>query len=135
MFVQDLQNDFYKNLIGKRILVIVNIDCDAICSTKILQTLFRYDNMIYTMVPIMGQSGLRRAYAEYKEDVKIIILINCGGCMDLLEYLELDDDILIYVCDNHRPYDVFNVYSSSQVRIIKIIFIVNIKCGTRKNRF
>jgi cell division control protein 45 len=123
MFIQDLKNDFYNKLIGKRILVVVNFDVDAICTAKILGSLFRYDNMMYTMVPVMGQSGLKRTYLEYKGDVKHIVLINCGGCIDLLEFLEPEDDCVIYVCDSHRPYDVFNVYSSGQVSDCLFIII------------
>lgn len=54
MFIQNLKEDFYNVLIGKRILVIVNHDLDAICASKILQSLFKYDHIQYTVVPIMG---------------------------------------------------------------------------------
>lgn len=115
MFIQDLKADFYNVLRGKRILVIVNYDIDAICASKILQTLFRYDHMVYSIVPIMGIAGLRRAYADNKDDVKNVLLINCGVCIDLVELLQPDEDVTFFVCDSHRPMDVCNVYSDSQV--------------------
>lgn len=115
MFIQDLKHDFYNVLRGKRILVIVNYDIDAICAIKILQTLFRYDHMVYSIVPIMGIAGLRRAYEDNKEDVKNVLLINCGICIDLVELLQPDEDVTFFVCDAHRPMDVCNVYSDSQV--------------------
>ncbi|XP_053687783.1 cell division control protein 45 homolog [Sabethes cyaneus] len=118
MFVEDLRGDFYQRLIGKRILVIVNYDIDAICTSKILQALFKYDNMLYSIVPIMGLSGVVRAYNEHKEDVKLVLLINCGGCLDIVEVLQPEEDIIFYVCDSHRPYHVCNIYSDSQVRIL-----------------
>lgn len=116
MFIQDLKADFYNILRGKRILVIVNYDIDAICASKILQTLFRYDHMVYSIVPIMGIAGLERAYAENKDDVKYVLLINCGVCLDIVELLQPAEDVTFFICDSHRPMDVCNIYSDSQVR-------------------
>ena len=116
MFVQDLRLDFYNILIGKRILIIVNYDIDAICASKILQSLFKYDQMVYSVVPIMGLAGLQRAFQENQDNVKYVILINCGGCIDIVEYLQPDEDVVFFVCDSHRPFDVCNIYSDKQVK-------------------
>lgn len=115
MFIGDTKNDFYNVLIGKRVLIIVNYDLDAICASKILQCLFQYDHVQYTVVPIMGMSGLQRAYAENRDDVKFVVLINCGVCVDVVEVLQPDESVVFYVCDSHRPMDVCNIYSDSQV--------------------
>lgn len=115
MFIHDLRNDFFNLLIGKRILVIVNYDIDGICASKILQSLFKYDQMLYSVVPIMGVTGLQRAFNENKDDIKYVVLINCGGCIDIVEVLQPDDDVVFFVCDSHRPMDVCNIYSDSQV--------------------
>lgn len=120
MFIHDLKNDFYNVLIGKRVLIIVNYDLDAICASKILQCLFQYDHMQYTVVPIMGMSGLQRAYAENRDDVKFVVLVNCGACIDVVEVLQPDEAVVFYVCDAHRPLDVCNVYSDSQVQMMDI---------------
>lgn len=127
MFIQDIKVDFYNKIIGKRILVIVNYDIDAICASKILQSLFQYDTMVYSIVPIMGISGLKRAFDDNKEDVKYILLLNCGGCIDIVELLQPEDDIKFFICDSHRPLDVCNIYSDGQVSFFikfdfKIIF-------------
>ncbi|XP_055532637.1 cell division control protein 45 homolog [Wyeomyia smithii] len=118
MFVEDLRAEFYQRLIGKRILVIVNYDIDGICASKILQALFKYDNMLYSIVPIMGISGVVRAYNEHKEDVKLVLLINCGGCLDIVDVLQPEEDVVFFICDSHRPYHICNIYSDSQVRIL-----------------
>lgn len=115
MFIEDLRNDFYGNIIGKRILMVVNHDLDAICASKILQNLFKLDNTLYSLVPVMGLTGLRRAYAEHKNDVHHVVLINCGGTIDLVDQLDAAEDVTFYVCDSHRPYDVCNIYSEGQV--------------------
>jgi cell division control protein 45 len=118
MFVSDLRSEFYNRLIGKRTLVIVNYDVDAICASKILQFLFKYDNILYSIVPIMGVNGLMRAFNENAEDVKNVILVNCGGCIDIVDVLQPEPDVVFYVCDSHRPYDVCNIYSENQVQIL-----------------
>lgn len=43
------------------------------------------------------------------------MLINCGGTLDIIELLEPDEDITFYIVDSHRPTDICNIYSSSQV--------------------
>lgn len=118
MFVEDLRTQFYQRLIGKRILVIVNYDIDAICASKILQALFKYDNMLYSIVPIMGIMGMVRAFNENKDDVKFVLLVNCGGCIDLVDLLQPEPDVVFFVCDSHRPYDICNVYSDQQICIL-----------------
>ncbi|EDW00201.1 cell division control protein 45 homolog [Drosophila grimshawi] len=118
MFIEDLKNDFYGQLIGKRILIVVNYDVDAICASKILQSLFKYDHMLYTVVPIMGITGLCRAYSEHQGDVKYVLLINCGACVDIVELLKPAEDVTFFICDSHRPLDVCNIYSDRQVCIL-----------------
>ncbi|TMW51039.1 hypothetical protein DOY81_003909 [Sarcophaga bullata] len=118
MFIQDLRQDFYNQLVGKRILIIVNYDIDAICASKILQALFKYDHMLYSVVPIMGLAGLQRAYNEHQGDVKFVLLINCGGCVDIVELLQPDEEVIFFICDSHRPLDVCNIYSDRQVCIL-----------------
>ncbi|XP_041782502.1 cell division control protein 45 homolog [Anopheles merus] len=118
MFIADLRKDFYQQLIGKRILVLVNYDLDAICASKILQALFRCDNVIYSIVPIMGLAAMRRAYSEHRGDIRYVLLVNCGGCIDIVDVLQPDQDVVFFICDSHRPYDVCNVYSDGQVRIL-----------------
>lgn len=115
MFIADLRKDFYQQLIGKRILVLVNYDLDAICASKILQALFRCDNVIYSIVPIMGLAAMRRAYSEHRGDIRYVLLVNCGGCIDIVDVLQPDQDVVFFICDSHRPYDVCNVYSDGQV--------------------
>lgn len=122
MFIQDIKIDFYNTIIGKRILVIVNYDIDAICASKILQSLFQYDTMVYSIVPIMGMSGLKRAFDDNKEDVKYVLLLNCGGCIDIVEFLQPEDDIKFFICDSHRPLDVCNIYSDGQVCFFFFLF-------------
>lgn len=121
MFITDLKNDFYNVLIGKRVLVVVNFDVDGICASKILQSLFRYDQMVFSVIPIIGLNGLKRTFLEHKEDAKIFLFINCGGCIDIVDELQPEEDIVFYICDSHRPYSVTNIYSEEQVCILFLL--------------
>ncbi|KZC14878.1 PREDICTED: cell division control protein 45 homolog [Dufourea novaeangliae] len=118
MFVENLERDFYKLIRDDRCLLLVNFDVDAICACRILQQLFKNDNMIYTLVPVQGIQDMVHAFEENCEEIKNVILINCGGTLDLVELLQPAESVIFYVIDNHRPYDLCNIYSEHQVRIL-----------------
>lgn len=115
MFVSDLRNEFFNLLPGKRVIIISNSDIDSIVASKILQSLFRNENIIFSMSPVLGVKGMKRTFDENKEDCNIFLFINCGGCLDLVELLCPEDDVVFFVCDSHRPLDLCNIYSDSQV--------------------
>lgn len=52
MFIQDLRGEFYNFLVGKRVVIIANFDIDSIAASKILQTLFRNEQIMFTFVPV-----------------------------------------------------------------------------------
>jgi len=115
MFVQNLRTEFYNLLLGKRVIIISNSDIDAICSSKILQNLFRNDQIIFTIAPIMGMKSLKRVFDDNRSDCSIFLFVNCGGSIDIVEYLQPDEGVVFFVCDSHRPLDLCNIYSDSQV--------------------
>ncbi|PSN57117.1 Cell division control protein 45 [Blattella germanica] len=102
----------------QRVLVLVNYDIDAICACKILQSLFRCDSIIYTLVPVRGISDLQVAFDENSEEVKYVILINCGGTFDIIEALQPEDDVIFFIIDSHRPTDLCNIYNNKQVKLL-----------------
>lgn len=116
MFVTDLRREFINLLAGKRVIIIANIDIDSICACKILQNLFRNENVMFSIAPVMGVKGMKRIFDENKDDCNIFLLINCGGCLDLVEVLEPADNQIFFICDSHRPLDLCNLYSDSQVK-------------------
>ncbi|XP_013143374.1 PREDICTED: cell division control protein 45 homolog isoform X2 [Papilio polytes] len=118
MFIEDIRNDFYNVLLGNRVLLLVHYDVDAICACKILQGLFKCDNISYTLVPVGGISELKTAYEENNEEIKYVVLINCGGTIDLVDILQPDEEVVFFVLDSHKPTDICNVYSDGQVRLV-----------------
>ncbi|ENN71751.1 hypothetical protein YQE_11571, partial [Dendroctonus ponderosae] len=118
MYVLDLKKEFYEFLAGKRIFLIVHYDIDGICACKILQSLLKYRNILYTLAIVRGRAEIKQAYIENSEDVKYFVLINCGGTIDIAEELEADDNITFFILDSHRPIDLCNIYSTEQVRLL-----------------
>ncbi|KAF7283659.1 cell division cycle protein 45 isoform X2 [Rhynchophorus ferrugineus] len=118
MYVEDFKADFYEFLAGKRVFLMVHYDIDSICACKILQSLLRYRNILYTVAVVQGLEDLRRAYNENYEDVKYFVLINCGGTIDIVEDLDPQEDIVFFILDSHRPIDVCNIYSTEQIRLL-----------------
>ncbi|KAL1130091.1 hypothetical protein AAG570_013030, partial [Ranatra chinensis] len=101
-----------------RILLLVNYDVDGVCACKILQTLFRCDNTLYTLVPVQGTQDLVESYFKHVEQIKIILMVNCGGNIDIVETLQPDEEIIFFIIDSHKPTDICNIYSSEQVRLL-----------------
>ncbi|KAJ8678177.1 hypothetical protein QAD02_013964, partial [Eretmocerus hayati] len=120
MFVKDLPKDFYSVIHGKQCLLLVNFDVDAICASKILQTLFKTDNVVYTLVPVQGACDLLKAYQENAAEVEYVIMINCGGTINIIDFCEVEPEkrVVFFVLDSHRPYNLGNIYNGKQVRIL-----------------
>lgn len=118
MFVERIREDLYDVILKQRILVLVTMNVDALCACKILQWLFKCDNVEYTLLPINGKDDLRNAYLDHAEQFKHIVLINCGGNINILEFLQPEEDVIFYVIDSHRPLDLDNVYNQDQIKIL-----------------
>jgi len=71
MYVSDLKREFYDVILGKRVLILVNFDVDAICSCRILQYLLLCDTVSYSIIPVQNQSELVSAYKESCEQVTL----------------------------------------------------------------
>ncbi|EDV23242.1 uncharacterized protein TRIADDRAFT_58320 [Trichoplax adhaerens] len=118
MFIANIKQEFYSAILYQRVLIIAVADCDSLCSCKILQSILHSDNIGYTLVPVSGLQELERVYLEYSDQFKNIILINCGGNINIVEILQPEEDVKFYVIDSHRPFDLNNVFNQDQVKII-----------------
>ena len=111
---------------------------DALCACKILQALFKADDVPYTTVPVQGKADLQKAFSGHSEQVKVVVLINCGATLDVQELLQPEQDVRIYIVDrfahlrcfrsrvtptvsfdSHRPVNLDNVYNKDQVTPIE----------------
>nr|XP_012231749.1 PREDICTED: cell division control protein 45 homolog isoform X2 [Linepithema humile] len=102
----------------QRCLLLVNFDVDAISACRILQQLFKNDHIIYTLVSVRGIQDMVNAFEENCTEIKYVVMINCGGTLDLVELLEPDVSVVFFILDSHRPYDLCNIYSEHQVCIL-----------------
>lgn len=118
MFVEKPKEEVYDVVINERVLVLVSMDVDSLCACKILQWLFKCDNVQYTIVPVSGKEDLARAYHEHSEQLKHIFMVNCGANLNILEMLEPEDDVMFYIADSHRPIDLDNIYNQDQVKLL-----------------
>ncbi|CAK8692483.1 cell division control protein 45 homolog [Clavelina lepadiformis] len=118
MLITDPVNDFFNKVKHERVLVMVALDVDALCACKILQALFKCDHVQYTLVPVINKSQLIKEFEEHKEQYKHIVLLNCGGNIDLLHILDPSEDISFYVIDSHRPIDLVNFFCEQQIYML-----------------
>jgi len=155
MYVEDLRAGFFDVLRGVtsarigdfgpkkptvgRVLILVHDDVDALCAARILAELLRCDQVSHSLTPVAGRSDLIRAFREAAEAadeggegeqaLRYVVLLNCGGTVDLVQDLALDDDedplyektlskLVLFVADSHRPVDVCNVYNDGQIRLL-----------------
>lgn len=98
--------------------MIVHYDIDSICTCKIMQSLLRSRQTLYSLAVVNTLADLREVYRDNCMDVKHFLLINCGGTINLMEELEAEDDVVFFVLDSHRPSDLCNIYSVEQVRLL-----------------
>lgn len=118
MFIKDFRKEFYDLLIDSHVLVFVNYDVDAVCACKIISYLFKCDNIQHTVVPISDLNDLLAAFKDRRNSSKYILMINIGATFDVIDLLEPEEEQIIFVADNHRPIDVYNVYRENELRLI-----------------
>ncbi|KAI9305704.1 DNA replication pre-initiation complex subunit Cdc45 [Cunninghamella echinulata] len=92
-------------------IIFVAPDVDAICCCKILQSLLKQDIIQHKIVPVSGYQDLQKANDDLvvkDEQLRTIIMINCGGHVDVSEILKVNENITIYIIDSHRPLHLEN---------------------------
>ncbi|QLG74531.1 hypothetical protein HG535_0G04140 [Zygotorulaspora mrakii] len=108
------------------------LNIDALCSTKILADLFKSQLVQSQIVPVFGYSDLKQHYARLDDDIRSVVLIGCGGSINMEEFLEINtDDLLvdskedvrrykrhIYIFDAHRPWNLNNIFGSDIVHCL-----------------
>jgi len=103
------------------VLIFVSPSTDSICAAKVLLTLLKIDNIPHQIIPISGWSDLSKANQnkiENNDELRTVIMINCGGLVDLTEFLSLSEILTVYIIDSHRPYNLSNIYSTNQIVIV-----------------
>lgn len=47
-----------------------------------------------------------------------MVLINCGGCANLVELLQPEGSVQLYIIDSQRPLNLENVYNQDQIHVV-----------------
>ncbi|CCJ31198.1 unnamed protein product [Pneumocystis jirovecii] len=105
------------------VLIFVALDVDALCACKMLSvsglfTLMKQDFISHKIQPISGYQDLmdiNQTVVLNNENLKFLILLNCGALIDLYQYLTPQDHISVYVIDSHRPWNLDNAFSNSNI--------------------
>lgn len=109
------------------------LNVDALCATKMLSQLFKKQLVQSQLVPVFGYSELKHHYSRLDDNVSSVILVGCGGSIDIEAFLEIDPNEYlvetddenkghikkfkrnIYVFDTHRPWNLDNIFGSEIV--------------------
>lgn len=116
--IDRVKEDFYQRICSEHVLLLAYPDVDALCACKILQALFKADDVQHTVVPVSGREDLKTAFTSHAEQVRCVVLINCGGGVNLVELLQPEEHINIYVVDSSRPLELDNVYNQGQIGVV-----------------
>ncbi|KAI8600705.1 CDC45 family [Dissophora ornata] len=100
---------------GSTVVFFVAADVDAICAFRIWTTLLKSDSISYVVVPVAEMEDIRSEAKVMSSSVRSILMLNCGGLFNLEDYMELSEEITIYVLDNRRPVNLRNAFWNNEV--------------------
>ncbi|DBA01874.1 TPA: hypothetical protein N0F65_006022 [Lagenidium giganteum] len=112
---------------GCSVLILVAMDVDALCACEIVTSLLKADFLSYTMLAVKGYEDLKRIRYErirgpdgsiHNDDLRSVILINCGAIVNVSELLALPPTARCYILDSHRPIHLANIYDANQQIVV-----------------
>ena len=103
---------------GGRLLIFVGFDIDSICSLRLLIMLIRADTIKFEIIPVFNYENLEKKIEDYRKsyeknkDIASIVMLNCGGTLDLTKHWFTDpiNNILTLIIDSHRPISHNNIH-------------------------
>jgi cell division control protein 45 len=103
---------------GGRLLIFVGFDIDSICSLRLLIMLIRADSIKFEIIPVFNYENLEKKIEDYRKsyeknkDIASIVMLNCGGTLDLTKHWFTDpiNNILTLIIDSHRPISHNNIH-------------------------
>ncbi|CAK9103521.1 Cell division control protein 45 homolog (Suppressor of nda4 protein) [Durusdinium trenchii] len=105
---------------GCTVIIYVALDCDALCTCKIITSLLKTDNVSYKLKPVRWHEDIVSDYrmTSEQQEVRSIVMINCGGDIGIEETLGLSDATFCYIIDSHRPFNHINLLPTSTQTIV-----------------
>ncbi|CAO3590605.1 unnamed protein product [Absidia cylindrospora] len=103
----------------KRILYLVTVlSLSLLMSMLYAASLLKSDIIQHKIVPVSGYKDLQKANEELvakDEQLRTIIMINCGGLVDVADILKLNDQMSLFIFDSHRPIHLDNIVGGNNV--------------------
>ncbi|KAI8969151.1 DNA replication pre-initiation complex subunit Cdc45 [Mycotypha africana] len=87
-------------------------DVDSLCAVRLLQAILKSDFIQHRIVPIADPQDLETANQKLiagDDELRSVIMINCGGTEDINNLLTLNDSAKVYIIDSHRPLNLDNL--------------------------
>eukprot|EP00899_Mesostigma_viride_P018330 jgi/Mesvir1/26499/Mv16160-RA.1 len=103
-------------------IFVSNSDCDSLCAFRILSSLFKGDSIQYSMFLVSGFHSLQQTAAKVLSDPdesSVVVMINCGGGVDVRRLLDLPPHVFCFIFDSHRPIHLSNSsFENKQVTVV-----------------
>lgn len=118
---RDIKHSSLSHSTCRIVLFVSALDIDALCSAQILSRLFKSELIPHKIVPVVGYGELDSMYKSLDDDVVNVMCIGCGATVDLEgQFTNEEEDQRItnrkiYIIDNHRPWNLDNLYGSESV--------------------
>lgn len=99
--------------------VLASTDHDGVCAAKILQKLLPRAGVKYDVAPVTCNTDVTEQLAilESNEEVRSVVMLNCGAGLDIQRILEesgVGPEVRCFMIDAHRPFNVANLSSRNQ---------------------
>lgn len=94
--------------------ILIATDHDGVCAGKILDILLQRSGVMTTQIPVTGNTEIVEHIRSLQPEaeVKSLVLLNCGGSLDIQRQLEESQaprDLRCFVIDAHRPLLLANL--------------------------
>ncbi|ORY40218.1 CDC45-like protein [Rhizoclosmatium globosum] len=103
------------------VLVIASPDPDALCACKMISNLLKSDCITHQIIPVSGYDVLDRTNdlkIKNNDSLRSIIMLNCGGVIDIAATLSIPPEATVYIIDSHRPLHLGSIYKYEQVMVL-----------------
>jgi cell division control protein 45 len=98
-------------------LILSSIEADSVCACQLIVEAFKSEDITYSLKPVRGFDDVSTILTQRLQErtLKSVILINCGGTIDLTKHFGVDllEGVYLYVIDSHRPLHHGNLHGSS----------------------
>ncbi|KAJ2786295.1 DNA replication initiation factor cdc45 [Coemansia interrupta] len=106
---------------GTSVVIFAAADGDSLCALHILTTLLKRDSIGHRIVPVHSYGELAEQSTRQissSEQVRTAVFINCGGSVDIQEYVALRDSLTVVIVDSHRPFNLYNIFWNDSVQCL-----------------